>query len=100
VIQSSTVLQIQFHFSHKDSTGFVAKKDLEIWNICLSVQQTKICPIARGREFPLVHIQIGQLTNKKVNNAPLLGVNDPEAQNTTEAWAVQEIGVAHNGGRE
>jgi len=48
----------------------------------------------------LVHIQIGQLTNKKVNNAPLLGVNDPEAQNTTEAWAVQEIGVAHNGGRE
>jgi len=48
----------------------------------------------------LVHIQIGQLTNKKVNNAPLLEVNDPKAQNTTEAWAVQEIGVAHNGGRE
>ena len=27
-------------------------------------------------------------------------VNDPEAQNTTHAWAVQEIGVAHKGGRE
>lgn len=59
-----------------------------------------MCPIARGREFPLVHIQIGQLTNKKVNNALLPGVNDPEAQNTTQAWAVQEIGVAHKGGRE